>query len=125
MAKQMEQSGRDRENTIDIVRQWAGVLLPPMAVLFDINFSYGLVQYACFSDAPFVLWLVTVATLVMLGFSWHCARRSYSSGGRGGKAGVAESRSRFMGLVGLWLTVLGLIVTISLAVPKIMIDPCG
>lgn len=116
---------RHREDRLDVVRQWTGVLLPPMAVLFDINVSYVLVQYACFNEAPFVLWLVTVATLLMLGLSWYCARRSYSSDGRDGEAAVAESRSRFMGLVGLWLTVLGVIVTVSLAVPKIMIDPCG
>lgn len=126
MAVDMERNaGRAREDRMDIVRQWTAVLLPPMAVLFDINVSYALVQYACFSDAPFVLWLVTVATLLMLGLSWHCARRSYSSYPRSGDEGVAGSRSRFMGLNGLWLTVLGVIVTISLAVPKMMIDPCG
>lgn len=104
----------------DLVMQWTGVLLPPTAVLFDLNLSYILVQYACLNDAAYVLWLVTLATFLMLALSWYCAHRAWADGKES-----PNSRTRFMGLTGLLLTVLSVILTVAMMVPKIMIAPCS
>jgi hypothetical protein len=112
--------------TRSIVRQWTGVLLPSFAILFDINLSYILVQYSCFSGRAAVLWLVTIVTLAMVALSAWYSRRVLldldSSAAE--RDAVAHQRARFLGIAGLSLTALALVSTIMLAIPKAMVPPC-
>jgi hypothetical protein len=111
--------------TRSLVRQWTGVLLPPVAILFDINLSYILVQYACFSGRVIVLWLVTLATLAMVALSgWYSWRVLDSSPSAPEGDAVAHRRARFLGITGLSLTALALVSTIMLGIPKAMVPPC-
>jgi hypothetical protein len=111
--------------TRSLVRQWTGVLLPPVAILFDVNLSYILVQYACFSGRVVVLWLVTLATLAMVALSaWYSWRVLDTDTSAPEHDAVARQRARFMGITGLSLSALALVSTIMLAIPKAMVPPC-
>lgn len=112
--------------TSSLVRQWTGVLLPSFAILFDINLSYILVQYACFNERVVVLWLVTIATLAMVALSaWYSWRVLDPDSPAPERDAVVHQRARFMGITGLSLTALALLSTIMLAIPKAMVPPCG
>jgi len=110
----------------DHLRQWAVNLVPPLAVLLDLEVTYSLVDYTCRTGDTLTGHLVhggfLLLTLVMGALAW----RSWSAAG-----GVADTaggdlaaRSRFMALVGLMVSALSGLTVAAQWLPAFFLHPC-
>lgn len=114
---------------------WAGILLPPLAVLTALEGAYILVPWACQRGRHAVVWLGLLPGMAMLAAGWVSAARVRAAMGEGldhhvarADPGVAldpaPSRVRFMAAVGVLSGVLSLILLLALAVPIALLHPC-
>jgi hypothetical protein len=114
---------------------WAGILLPPLAVLTAMEGAYLLVPWACQKGRHAVVWLGLLPGIAMLAVGWISAARMRAAMGEGldhhvarADPGVAwdpaPSRVRFMAAVGVLSGLLGLILLLALAVPIALLHPC-
>jgi hypothetical protein len=93
---------------------WAGILVPPMAWAADLTVSYTLVKWACNHHTTTQIQIITVATLVAIaaaGWVGWTAQRE-----RG--AQTENQRAAFMAELSLMTTVLFIVLTIAMSVPK-------
>ena len=93
---------------------WAAILVPPMAWAGDLTISYALVRWSCNHHTTTPVQMVTVATLVVIvaaGIVGWTADRE-----RGPRTEV--ERAKFMATLGALTTVLFIVATIAMAIPK-------
>ena len=93
---------------------WAGILVPPTAWAADLTVSYTLVKWACTHHTTTQIQMVTVAALAVMaaaGWAGWTAQRE-----RG--AQTENERAGFMAGLSLMTTVLFMVLTIAMAVPK-------
>jgi hypothetical protein len=105
---------------------WAGVLLPPLAVLANLEVAYALVPVACSDGNRLLVHLVHLVCLLIVvtggGFalrSWRACGETWP-GEQGGKVG----RSRFMAGLGLLLSAMFLLVILAQWIPSVVLNPC-
>jgi uncharacterized membrane protein len=105
---------------------WAGVLLGPIAWTLDEGLSYSLEQHACSTGHFYVLYVLTVVTLILAlsgsAISW---RQLTIIGKRSEEGGNILDRSRWMARLGIALGIGFAVVIIALAVPKVLLNPCS
>jgi hypothetical protein len=93
---------------------WTGILLPPIAWAADETISYALVKWACNHHTTTqiqMLTLVTLAVIAVAGAIGWTAQRDRA-------AATENERARFMAELSLATTLLFIVVTIGMAVPK-------
>ena len=93
---------------------WAGILVPPIAWAADETVSYALVKWACNHHTTTQIMALTFATLAVIGISgvvgWTAQRE---------RGAVTENeRAGFMAELSLMTTILFIVVTVAMAVPK-------
>ena len=93
---------------------WAAVLVPPVAWAADLTASYSLVKWACNHHTTMQIQVITLATLAVIfaaGYVGWTAQRERA-------AATANERAGFMAQLGAITTVLFIILTIAMAIPK-------
>jgi hypothetical protein len=105
---------------------WAGLLLPPFAWFLNLQLSYMLVLWACATGRQFILYVVTLAMLVLAisggAIAWHTWQRV----GRD-SAGEAEgvvARSRFMAVGGWLSSVMFSLAIVAQGIPSFILSAC-
>lgn len=123
-----ETGGREEESdrTGSLVWLWAGLLVAPMAFLFNLQANYTLTQKLCPEERISLLHIVTLIFLLMAALGGLIAWRSWK---RAGSIWPDESeerivRNRFMAIVGLMISALCLLGIIAQWIPQLIFSPC-
>jgi hypothetical protein len=105
---------------------WTGVLLPPLAFLFNLEVAYALVPTACTSRNVLLVHLVHLVSLVLAAFGGITALRYWRSSGAAwpGSAGGRLSRTQFMSGLGMLMGLLFTLVILAQWIPSFILDPC-
>ena len=91
--------------------QWAGVLVPPLAMLTNVSLGFALVPWSCSAKSRLLLHseiallvLISVASGVIAHREW----RRHGGGGEADEQGGPAARSRLLGIFGMsssaWLS---------------------
>lgn len=105
---------------------WAGVLVGPVATLIQLQTNYALVLWACGSGQVWVLHLVALVALLLCTAAGLLSWRNWRKTGAGWEdegAGIIP-RSRFMSVVGMFVSLMSAIVTIAQWVAVFVYSPC-
>jgi hypothetical protein len=105
---------------------WAGILLPPFAWFLHQQLSYMLVSWACMTGRQFILYVVTLAMLLLAIGGGLIARHTWQRFGHDepDEAGGVLARSRFMAVVGLLSSVLFSLVILAQGIPSFILNAC-
>ena len=105
---------------------WAGILLPPCAWFLHQQLSYMLVPWACVTGRQFILYAVTLATLLLAIGGGLVARHSWRRLGRdrADGAGGVVARSRFMAVGGVLSSALFSLVIVAQGIPSFILNAC-
>lgn len=107
-------------------RLWAGVLIGPMATLVQLQTNYALVLWACGAGRTWALHAVALASLLLCVFAGLLSLSSWRKTGAGWEdegAGVLP-RSRFMSVVGMFVSLMSALVTIAQWIAVFVYSPC-
>ncbi|HEX6432716.1 MAG TPA: hypothetical protein VFZ87_00670 [Gemmatimonadales bacterium] len=102
-----------------------GLLVPPVAFLFNLEAAYALVPTAC-SEGTALVHLVHMVSLLVavLGSAvgWRAWQKSGATwpGGAGGRA----SRTQFLAGLGALMGLLFIVVILAQWMPSFILDPC-
>jgi hypothetical protein len=106
---------------------WAGVLGAPAIWFLQQSSIYALTQWVCLSGKVAVLVLITVACLigaVACGFfSWRSWKRSDDESPDETDGGPI-ARSRFLGALGLIVSLMFFVLIFAQGIPSFFFDPC-
>jgi hypothetical protein len=104
---------------------WTGLLLAPTAFLLNLEVAYALVPTAC-SSSRLLVHVVHAVCLLLAAFSALTAWRMWSLTGETwpGGAGGRLARSRFMAGLGLFLSLLFVLVIVAQWIPSFVLNPC-
>jgi hypothetical protein len=102
-----------------LVRQWSGVLVPPVAWAADLGVSYAVVKWTCNHNGALLLYAITLGALVAIAVGALAAVRTLalvpatvpSDEGQDG-------RVRFTGMLGLLSSALFAALVIATAIPQ-------
>jgi hypothetical protein len=105
---------------------WAGLLLPPLAFLINLEVAYALVPVACSSQNALPVHLVHLTCLILTLLGGIIAWRSWQRIGATwpGEEGGAVARSRFMAGTGVLSSVLFALVIVAQWIPSFLLNPC-
>ena len=104
----------------------AGLLLPPLAWLLDMQVSYSLVKWVCANDRHWILFVMPACSLTLTAAttlkSWQTLRQTtHAARDEGGRP---IDRSHLLAVSGLAMSVLfGVLILVSL-VPRALLSPC-
>ena len=91
----------------------AGIVLPPLAWLLDMQVSYSLVKWACAHDRQWVLFVMPACSLTLVAatmlFSWQTSR---------------QTNRHLLALSGLAMSVLFAVLILVSLVPRALLSPC-
>lgn len=108
-----------------MLAQWFGVLGPPVIWAVRFGLIYTLVPYACWWDSVFVLHLTTILALIgTAAAGWFAWREWSAAGPSSGEDPEPGTRSRFMGLLGMFNSAFFSLVIAAEGLANVMIDPC-
>jgi hypothetical protein len=105
---------------------WAGILLPPVAFLLNLEAAYALVPAACSSRNLLPVHLVHAAALGFAILGGATALRFWRQSGStwpGGEGGRL-SRNRFMAGLGVFMGLQFGLVIVAQWIPSFILDPC-
>jgi len=94
---------------------WIGLLAGPIAWASAQQVRYAIVVYVCRNHAHWLMWLVTLAALLITAFGGFCAWRGWTD---------STPRVRFMALGGLSISALFALAIISAAIPDLSSRAC-
>jgi hypothetical protein len=105
---------------------WAGLLLPPVAFLANLEIAYALVPAACASRDPLPLHLVNAVWLVVAIVGGLIAWRTWDAVGRRWPDGedAPVGRSRFLAGIAVLLSGLCVLVIVAQWIAVFLLDPC-
>jgi hypothetical protein len=105
---------------------WAGVLLPPSAWFLHQQLSYILVPWACETGRQFILYLVTLAMLLLALAGGLMARRAWQCLGHDepDEAGGVLARSRFMAVAGVLSSAMFSLAILAQGIPSVILHAC-
>jgi ABC-type Fe3+-siderophore transport system permease subunit len=94
----------------------AGLLLPPLAWLLDMQVSYSLVKWACAHDRQWILFVLPAGSLTLIAvttlMSWQTSHQTN------------HHARHLLALSGLAMSILfGVLIIVSLA-PRVLLSPC-
>ena len=97
------------------VALWTGALAGPIAWAADLQARYALVKYVCVNRAEWMMWVITLAALIVTGFGALCSWRGW----------VDDSpRVRFMAIGGLLIGGTFALAIVAMAIPDIFMRAC-
>ncbi|HYF40152.1 MAG TPA: hypothetical protein VD930_10705 [Gemmatimonadales bacterium] len=105
---------------------WTGLLLPPIAFLFNLETAYALVPVACQARASLLVHLVHLISFSLAIFGGLVAWRTWQKSGAtwsGGEGGIM-GRTQFMAGLGVLTAVLFALVIVAQWIPSFILDPC-
>ena len=97
------------------VALWTGVLAGPIAWAADLQARYALVKYVCANGAEWIMWVITLAALLVTAFGALCAWRGWIDD---------TPRVRFMAVGGLLISGMFALAIIAMAIPDIFMRAC-
>ena len=109
-----------------VLALWAGILGPAFAWALQMQAAYLLVQRACQSGRNTLLYIVTVAALLLAAGAGLIAWRKWQAAGRGqpDDAAGARPRGRFMAVLGLLMSAMFCLVIIAQGLASFVLHPC-
>jgi hypothetical protein len=120
------EAARQYWDDIGLMKLLAGVFIGPAAWALNLEINYSLVTFACASETPQLLPLLSAAalTLVAGGFalSWQCWTRLHGGADLGGPRVV--DRSHFLAVAGLGLNALFALVILTSGALHFIVSPC-
>jgi hypothetical protein len=110
----------------EVLTLWGGILIPAFAWAIQMQASYLLVQPACMSGRNLSLHLVTVAALLITAGAGLVAWRRWQEAGRRepDEAAGARPRSRFMAVLGLFMSAMFFVVILAQGIASFVLHPC-
>jgi hypothetical protein len=105
---------------------WAGVLIPPVAFLVNLEVAYALVPVACGARTVVLVHVVHLVSLALTVFAgvvaWRTWQRSGAiwPGGEGGRLG----RTQFLAGMGILMGLMFAVVILAQWIPSFILDPC-
>ena len=108
-----------RDVTIQVrpssIALWTGVLAGPIAWAADLQARYALVRYVCVNHAGWIMWMITVAALLITAFGALCSWHGW----------IDETpRVRFMSIGGLFIGGMFALAIIAMAIPDLFLRAC-
>jgi hypothetical protein len=97
------------------VALWTGILAGPIAWAADLQARYALVKYVCANGAEWIMWVITIAALIIAGFGALCSWRGWIDD---------TPRVRFMAIGGLIIAGMFALAIIAMAIPDIFLRAC-
>ena len=97
------------------VALWTGVLAGPIVWAIDLEARYALVNYVCVKHAGWIMWLLTIAALLLTGIGLLCSWRGWIDD---------TPRVRFMAVAGLFIGGMFALAIISMAIPDLFMRAC-
>jgi hypothetical protein len=112
--------------TRGILALGSGFFVGPFSFLLHLQLNYMLVSWACATGRSFVLHLVTLGTVLLTAGAAILAWRNWQETGREwpSDSGGVVSRSRFLAVLGLLLSVLFLLTIIAQWMATLVLSPC-
>jgi hypothetical protein len=126
-AKQPEQqAGAPADSNSNLGWLWAGLLVAPVAFLFNLQANYTLTQKLCPGGRTVLLHAVSIFFLLVAAGGGLIAWRNWERAGRTwpDEAGNRTVRNRFLSAVGLLLSVLCFLIIIAQWIPQFIFSPC-
>lgn len=110
----------------DLLPLWFGILGPPVIWAIRIGTSYVLVPYVCAWGSIWVLHLVTLAGLAGAAGAGSVAWTQWRRAGGGSEVGAGgrTTRTRFMGLIGMFSAAFFFLVMVAEGLANVFLDPC-
>jgi tellurite resistance protein TehA-like permease len=103
--------------------QWTGLLAGPAAWALHMQANYSLVPWVCKNGGEIFIHLVTVAALLITAVGAFAAWRAWQEKREAGADGE-DSRSHFMGALGLLMSGLFFVVIVAQEIPSFIFHPC-
>ena len=106
---------------------WLGLLTAPLIFLLHLEVNYALATQLCQSAHKIATHLVTLAAVLVSAAGGFIAWRNWQEGGRklpGEGAGIIEP-SRLMAAVGVFISLLFIVILIAQWIPQFIFDPCN
>jgi hypothetical protein len=104
---------------------WLGVLVPPLAMLLNLQVEYAATSGSC-GRREWPLHVIALAMLALAAGAGLLAHREWRRAGRDwpGTEGSEEARSRFLGALGVMVSALFALVIIAQWVALVVLGPC-
>ena len=118
-------SSRPHDGT-DLATQWLVNLAPPLLVLLDLQLGYSLVDFSCATGDRVTTHLVHGGLLLVTLLLATVAHRSWRRAGPAwpDDAGDRDTRSRFLALLGLLVSLGSALVIATQWLPVFLLSPC-
>jgi len=94
---------------------WIGALAGPIAWAADLQARYALVKYVCANGAEWIMWVLTLAALIVTGCGALCSWRGWVDD---------TPRVRFMAIGGLMIAGMFALAIIAMTIPDIFMRAC-
>jgi hypothetical protein len=109
-----------------LVKLLTGVFVGPLAWGLNLEINYSLVKWACRSDNPQVLPILSAAALVLvaggLALSWGCLTQLRAEGDP--KGGRVVDRSYFLAAAGIGVSALCALLIVTGGALHFIVGPC-
>lgn len=117
---------KESESDRGLLRLWAGLLVAPLAFLLNLQVNYTLTQKLCPGGPLLILHLMTLCFLLLAAGGAFIAWREWERAGRKWPDEAADrtTRNRFMGAVGLLMSVLFFLIIVAQWIPQFIFSPC-
>lgn len=98
------------------VALWTGILAGPVAWALVFELKYALIDYVCRNHAHWLFWIFFAAGIAI------CAYGAFAAWS--GMAADASTRTKFMGIAGLALSIAFAVFIVAMSIPDIFLKPC-
>ena len=105
---------------------WLGLLTAPLVFLLHLEINYALVTQLCQSEHKVAMYLVTLAAVLVSAAGGLVAWRNWQEVGRKlpGEGGSIIEPSRLMSALGVFISLLFIIILVAQLIPQFIFDPC-
>jgi hypothetical protein len=102
----------------------AGLLVPPLVWLAQLQANYALVSWACSSGHRVVLLAISVLAILVAGGAGYVAWTSWPGAGRLSGEPRGVEGARLLSLAGVVLSVAFALVLVASTIPTLILRPC-
>jgi hypothetical protein len=128
----MTEKGRERraeeefKEPVGKLWLWLGLLIAPLVFLLHLQVNYSLVTQLCQSSHKIAIHLVTLAAVLVAAAGGFIAWRNWQETGRKlpGEGGGIIEPGRLMAAVGVFISLLFIVILVAQLIPQFIFDPC-